>query len=274
MQYYEAHNGPISALQFDRDGAHLISGSADNLLKVYDLLEGRVLYTIRAHQAPVKTVRFTRDGRFFATAGADKVIYLWQSNFDRDNNGKDIDIDINSSAAGDILQQQRRSMTQSMASRIDEHDRHGVTSSPSAAAAGAGSASASRTSLNTVSSDNRHDGSSADGGAGGRRSRSRSCIDLQRDASASAHGNFRFANYDNCNNRAVDGAAAVVGAVAPGGTMMSMSMSHSPEHNLLQGIVSQISTLTDAITLIERRLAVIENVVSGGAMAPISGHKQ
>ena len=48
--YFSAHTAAVNSLAFHASGNYLLSGSDDATLKIYDLLEGRLFYTLHGHQ--------------------------------------------------------------------------------------------------------------------------------------------------------------------------------------------------------------------------------
>lgn len=58
----------------------MMSSSKDGTLKIWDLREGRQLFTMQGHTGPVNCARFSTDGHFFASAGADQMVMIWKSN--------------------------------------------------------------------------------------------------------------------------------------------------------------------------------------------------
>jgi WD40 repeat protein len=50
---FSAHSAAVNSLSFHASGNYLISGSDDSTLKVFDLLEGRLFYTLHGHQVRV-----------------------------------------------------------------------------------------------------------------------------------------------------------------------------------------------------------------------------
>lgn len=48
--FLTAHSAPVNSLSFHASGNYLISGSDDSTLKILDLLEGRLFYTLHGHQ--------------------------------------------------------------------------------------------------------------------------------------------------------------------------------------------------------------------------------
>lgn len=59
---------------------YLLSASKDSFTKIWDLREGRLLFSLQGHQGGVNDVAFTSDGHFFATAGTDQMAMVWKSN--------------------------------------------------------------------------------------------------------------------------------------------------------------------------------------------------
>ena len=57
-----------------------MSSSKDGTMKIWDLREGRQLFTMKGHTGPVNCARFSSDGHFFASAGADQMVMIWKSN--------------------------------------------------------------------------------------------------------------------------------------------------------------------------------------------------
>lgn len=58
----------------------MLSASKDSSLKIWDLREGRLLFTLQGHTGAVNCARFSNDGHFFASGGADQMVMVWKSN--------------------------------------------------------------------------------------------------------------------------------------------------------------------------------------------------
>ena len=58
----------------------MMSSSKDGTMKIWDLREGRLLFTLQGHTGAVNTSRFSSDGHFFASGGADQMVMVWKSN--------------------------------------------------------------------------------------------------------------------------------------------------------------------------------------------------
>lgn len=63
-----------------QSGNYLASTSTDSRIKLWDLREGRLLYTMEAHVGAVNCVEFSPNGEFFSTGGMDELVMIWKSN--------------------------------------------------------------------------------------------------------------------------------------------------------------------------------------------------
>ncbi|KAI8846378.1 WD40-repeat-containing domain protein, partial [Chytridium lagenaria] len=77
--------GTTNSIAFDKsNGDWLVSTGMDGLVKVWDLKEGHLFYTLHGHKfGPTTAAVFSPDGDFFASGGSDSQIMVWRSNFDR-----------------------------------------------------------------------------------------------------------------------------------------------------------------------------------------------
>ncbi|KAF3706147.1 POC1 centriolar protein -like protein B [Channa argus] len=76
------HSAGINSFSFHPSNNYVISGSSDSTIKILDLLEGRLIYTLHGHKGAVITVAFSRAGDLFASGGADGQVLMWRTNFD------------------------------------------------------------------------------------------------------------------------------------------------------------------------------------------------
>jgi WD40 repeat protein len=75
---FDAHDGPILALNFNGDGTRLVSGGRDANLTLWDMnIHERVGDTWHGHTDDVLTVTFSPDGRFVASGSRDNTIIIW-----------------------------------------------------------------------------------------------------------------------------------------------------------------------------------------------------
>jgi WD40 repeat protein len=84
----------------------MASVSADNKIKIWELKQGRLGWTVFGHEGEIRTIEFNEKGDYFATGGDDKLVMIWNSNFDRDlnNSGRGIETNFKEKANGDGLQ--------------------------------------------------------------------------------------------------------------------------------------------------------------------------
>ncbi len=67
----------VSVMAFTADGKTLATGGSDQVIRLWDVKEGRQKLLTSGHQGPIHAVAVAPDGRIFATAGADATIRLW-----------------------------------------------------------------------------------------------------------------------------------------------------------------------------------------------------
>lgn len=72
----------VKSLAFHPSGNFLLSGSADSTVKVWDVQEGHLFYTLRGHTGSVNCVAFAPLGDFFCSSGDDTNLMVWKTNFD------------------------------------------------------------------------------------------------------------------------------------------------------------------------------------------------
>ena len=67
-------------MAFHPNGRFLLSASADATLKIWDLRQGHILYTLYGHEGASTSVNFSPCGDYFSSAGADQIVMVWKSN--------------------------------------------------------------------------------------------------------------------------------------------------------------------------------------------------
>jgi centriolar protein POC1 len=77
--------GAVNSVSFGGlNGEWLISTGMDGLVKVWDVQEGHLFYTLHGHKnGPTTAAVFSPEGDFFASGGADTQVMVWKSNFDK-----------------------------------------------------------------------------------------------------------------------------------------------------------------------------------------------
>ncbi|MGJ3240822.1 MAG: protein kinase domain-containing protein [Anaerolineae bacterium] len=78
VRQLEGHSNRISSLDFNADGSHLVSGSRDNSVIIWDIAQGEMIgEPLVAHTNAVEAVQFNADGTMIASGGRDNNIILW-----------------------------------------------------------------------------------------------------------------------------------------------------------------------------------------------------
>jgi WD40 repeat protein len=77
LMVLEGHTSLVLAAAFSSDGRHVLSGSDDNTLILWDVGTGEPLRTFTGHAGRVSAVAFSPDGRRALSASADMTLALW-----------------------------------------------------------------------------------------------------------------------------------------------------------------------------------------------------
>jgi len=72
----------VNSIAFHPEGNFLLSSSNDQTLKITDLRQGQVIYTLYGHERATFATTFSQNGEFFASGGADNNVLAWKSTFD------------------------------------------------------------------------------------------------------------------------------------------------------------------------------------------------
>lgn len=70
----------MNEVDFHPNGRYLISTSNDTTLRIWDLRQGHILYTLYGHEASSNCANFSPCGDYFTTGGGDSVVMVWKSN--------------------------------------------------------------------------------------------------------------------------------------------------------------------------------------------------
>jgi WD40 repeat protein len=71
--------GPLCSAAFASDGKHLLTGTAEGGLLVWNVAEGRMVESLKEHSSWITTIAVAGDGRTFATASTDRTVVLWDA---------------------------------------------------------------------------------------------------------------------------------------------------------------------------------------------------
>lgn len=70
----------MTGITFHPNGRYLVSSSVDSTVKVWDLRQGHILYTLYGHEGSANSVSFSPSGDYFTSSGNDSVVMIWKSN--------------------------------------------------------------------------------------------------------------------------------------------------------------------------------------------------
>jgi len=69
----------VNQISFHPNGRYLLSASADSTVKVWDLRQGHILFSLFGHEGAASTCAFSPGGDYFTSSGADSVVMVWRS---------------------------------------------------------------------------------------------------------------------------------------------------------------------------------------------------
>ncbi|KIK38135.1 hypothetical protein CY34DRAFT_407589 [Suillus luteus UH-Slu-Lm8-n1] len=78
LRKLEGHDEKVEAVAVLPDGRHMVSGSADRTLNLWDLMTGVVLKKMEGHYDEVKALAVSRDGRLIASGDESGDFIAWQ----------------------------------------------------------------------------------------------------------------------------------------------------------------------------------------------------
>ncbi|ABK42815.1 protein of unknown function DUF323 [Magnetococcus marinus MC-1] len=73
------HRNGVTAMAFSPASQRLLTAGGDLLVKLWDLDNSQLIYTLAGHAAPVRDAAFSSDGRFILTASDDGTVRLWDT---------------------------------------------------------------------------------------------------------------------------------------------------------------------------------------------------
>jgi WD40 repeat protein/serine/threonine protein kinase len=71
------HAGVVMFVAFSPDGQRIVTASADNTARIWDVGTGQQLRVLSGHTGPVRSVAFSPNGRRIVTASYDKTARVW-----------------------------------------------------------------------------------------------------------------------------------------------------------------------------------------------------
>jgi WD40 repeat protein len=74
----------VYSVAFSPDGAHIVSGSYDKTLRVWDAQTGKELAVLKGHSSYVYSVAFSPDGAHIVSGSHDKTVRVWDAQTGKD----------------------------------------------------------------------------------------------------------------------------------------------------------------------------------------------
>jgi WD40 repeat protein len=79
LNTFKGHFKPVLSVSFSKDSKYLVSGSADQMIKVWSFqIKKEIKSLINEHKGTVESVSFNPTNNSFATTGQDKQIKIWK----------------------------------------------------------------------------------------------------------------------------------------------------------------------------------------------------
>ncbi|KAH8760811.1 WD40-repeat-containing domain protein [Hyaloscypha finlandica] len=75
----EGDLGCVTSVAFSPDGKQVVSGSQDYTVRLWDIVTGAALYTLKGHSDYVRSVAFSPNGEQVVSGADDKTVRLWDT---------------------------------------------------------------------------------------------------------------------------------------------------------------------------------------------------
>ncbi|KZP17812.1 WD40 repeat-like protein [Athelia psychrophila] len=80
LKTLEGHKDWVRAVAYSPDGAHIVSGSDDNTIRIWDAETGEAVgEPLRGHSATIMAIVYSPDGRHIVSGSKDKTIRIWDA---------------------------------------------------------------------------------------------------------------------------------------------------------------------------------------------------
>ena len=84
LREYEAHDEAVNAVSIHPDGLHFISGSADGVLKIWEITDISPKKPILIFKSPITSLSFDPTGKYFVAGSAEGEIKVFPFDYDLD----------------------------------------------------------------------------------------------------------------------------------------------------------------------------------------------
>jgi WD40 repeat protein len=75
----QGHSNVVTMVAFSADGQRIVTASADNTSRVWDVKTGQELATLKGHESYILTAEFSADGQRIVTASSDETARVWDA---------------------------------------------------------------------------------------------------------------------------------------------------------------------------------------------------
>lgn len=75
----EAHSGSVLSVAYSPDGSRIVSGSADNSIRLWDARTGAQLHVLLSHTKSVRSVAFSPNGKEILSGSDDLTVKVWDA---------------------------------------------------------------------------------------------------------------------------------------------------------------------------------------------------
>ncbi len=78
LRCFTGHERSVFCAAFSPDGRQVLTGSADETMRLWDVETGKALHSFEGHTGAVFSVAFSPDGKLVVSGGEEKTIRLWR----------------------------------------------------------------------------------------------------------------------------------------------------------------------------------------------------
>ena len=71
------HASFVNSVAFSPDGQHIVSGSSDELVKVWSVSARKEVASLAGHSYYVRSVAFSPDGQHIVSGSCDNLVKVW-----------------------------------------------------------------------------------------------------------------------------------------------------------------------------------------------------
>jgi WD40 repeat protein len=79
LQTLQGHTGWVKSVAFSPDGKHVVSGSNDKTIQIWEAGTGAVLQTLQGHTDWVRSVAFSPGGQHVVSSSNDETVRVWDA---------------------------------------------------------------------------------------------------------------------------------------------------------------------------------------------------